>query len=1147
MFRKNGNTQQRRATQFDNTPATGMSLCPFKDADIAIVPLRYALDRSHYDVDCPTLKPLPASGAWAYMPTLRTRAYTLRQLYAGYLYVFDETANTFHEYAVSSTDATLARIVWTDAHLGTDQRSGGTDPKPYLLYPRTNRLHLGFSPRQWTWRLCEHMRSNADSRARWMKAVDLARYCGTMAEPGTLPLSRIAEAVADIDLENVTHNGRFNDSSVPTTNGNDQTPAQPQSQCSPAGADVYWLGSVPDKDSALLIALDDPLAVLTDLGLQLAADQAALRAWQEEHEHKARIAKAVTNLCASSDNPDQLPLAVKNDVVLTQRYLGEVDACLERQLMEESEYLASSLRGDAMMTPGTMQSREMKQALQARYGKAPSQEDYASWEQRAKWRREIDLEGARAYIAKHQPAGDVLARTVRDTQSDLIQWAEHIGVEPSIVFIDTTNPGSLLYLQSIMSDLLVILAQDVHTHSWLLEQEDSATTLFGTMRYGFSAGLKDALHQDADRVFNGLNDALYPDADRLLNGLGDYTNLATRMGELNSVLNHPRVTNSSWMLLLKQSVRETLSALGEVVVGEGKSIAETILTTWIPVDSRRVSGAHSSLVALVRTLMIGRILIDSPQQLAIETEVSDRLKNWKREQRVLNKRFHDLQRSWQYPSIGGHDRRNVSRQLQKLRDAMRLHFLQIPVLLDFQNRQYAQLMHHEARQFLESGLRFEEWQAKAKQWMGRQASHLAAGVTWGVIMINFISTAFLFSDLTRDGDFNTRDIAKIGYGLAYSGNLLMAVYVAAPWALIQAAQPVVAEGRPARILERSASYWAKQGNTVWAETVRAFKAGMVLMGAFGVAGSVLELVDLYLDQKAASTQIEKNLIKIKMAMVALMGVGGIIGLAAGLFPAGTLPAAALGLPMAASLLMVGVVYLLITILLNQLKQDSVGLWLRKCCWSFSSENRYPATPDGITAEQRDFLEITLSPTVLVKKTFHTNFVAAGDFGTRPVAVRKQNGAWVQILFPNHLRGRSIELNIISSERPWNELSVEQSHEPVADDFLNNGRFDSASLFGTVNNERPVNALDTMYFPPVPPVQEDVVWHTWVPLNRSARYIELQVWYPQDLIAKNPESDGYAYQIELSKEANTAGDGLLFSTLAIKKLTRSAALTLEIPA
>ncbi|EPM46989.1 toxin VasX, partial [Pseudomonas syringae] len=91
MTDKNGTHQQRRAALFPKTPATATSLCPF-------------------------MKPLPKDGQWARLPKLKTRSYTLRQLYDGYVYVFDETAGTLHEYAASASDGHLSRIVWTDAH-----------------------------------------------------------------------------------------------------------------------------------------------------------------------------------------------------------------------------------------------------------------------------------------------------------------------------------------------------------------------------------------------------------------------------------------------------------------------------------------------------------------------------------------------------------------------------------------------------------------------------------------------------------------------------------------------------------------------------------------------------------------------------------------------------------------------------------------------------------------------------------------------------------------------------------------------------------------------------------------------------------------------------------------------------------------------
>ncbi|WP_342588416.1 toxin VasX, partial [Pseudomonas syringae] len=333
MTDKSGTHTQRRAATFAKTPATATSLCPFRGPDVAIVPVRYALDRSRYDTAPQKLKPLLKGSRWAAMPKLKTRSYTLRQLYDGYVYVYDETAETLHEYAVSAATGNLSRIVWTDTQLGSDRRSGADDGKPFLLYPRNNLLRIAFSPLQWTWRTCEHLRSNPASRSAWMKALDLKRYCMTMAEPDTLPLNRIAEAVADIDKEHVVDDGRFADSAIPAARPPSDSD-EGKALFSPIGADVFWQGSVEDQHSSLLIALDDPLAIFNDLGMQLAADQAAYRNWQAEHEHKIQIAQTVTALCGAEGEPEKLPASVRGNAALTHQYLGELEAYFEQCILE---------------------------------------------------------------------------------------------------------------------------------------------------------------------------------------------------------------------------------------------------------------------------------------------------------------------------------------------------------------------------------------------------------------------------------------------------------------------------------------------------------------------------------------------------------------------------------------------------------------------------------------------------------------------------------------------------------------------------------------------------------------------------------------------------------------------------------------------
>ncbi|MBW8021711.1 hypothetical protein E0H95_11505, partial [Pseudomonas syringae pv. tomato] len=530
MTDKNGTHRQRRAALFPKTPATATSLCPFRGPNIAIVPVRYALDRSRYDADPAQLKPLPKDGQWAHLPTLKTRSYTLRQLYDGYVYVFDETAGTLHEYAASASDGHLSRIVWTDAHIGNDQRSGAGEGQPFVLYPRDHRLHIAFSPLQWTWRMCEHMRSHAPSRALWMKALDLASYCLTMAEPDTLPLDRIAEAVADIDKDCVVEDGRFADSAIPSVRPPSEG-AEPYPLWAPLGADVFWQGSVYDQDSSLVIALNDPLAVFNDLGMQLAADQAAFREWQSAHEHKIQIAQTVATLCGAESEAEKLPASVRGDALRTHQYLSEVEAYFEQCILEEAQISSSNVPGDFLLLPDMFKSLDMRKSIETRYGSAPTDEGAQAWKDRHKWRREVDLSSARQYLLQHLPTGDKRLQQVRDTQSDFQHWAAHIGTEPLKLFIDTTHPKTLLYLQTIMLNLQIIYAQDSAANAWLAEQEANTSSLFGTLRYGFSPALKHALHQEADA---------------LLNGLGDVTNLATRIGELNGVLNHQGFADKPW-------------------------------------------------------------------------------------------------------------------------------------------------------------------------------------------------------------------------------------------------------------------------------------------------------------------------------------------------------------------------------------------------------------------------------------------------------------------------------------------------------------------------------------------------------------------------------------------------------------------------
>ncbi|WP_440064693.1 toxin VasX [Pseudomonas syringae] len=1128
MTDKSGTLTQRRAATFAKTPATATSLCPFRGPDVAIVPVRYALDRSRYDAAPEKLKPLLKGSRWAVMPKLKTRSYTLRQLYNGYVYVYDETAETLHEYAVSAASGNLSRIIWTDAQLGSDQRSGSSDAKPFLLYPRSNLLRIAFSAQQWTWRICEHLRSNPESRSSWMKALDLKRYCMTMAEPDTLPLNRIAEAVADIDKEHVVDDGRFADSAIPAARPPSDSD-EGKALFSPIGADVFWQGSVEDQDSSLLIALDDPLAIFNDLGMQLAADQAAYRNWQAEHEHKIQIAQTVTALCGAEGEPEKLPASVRGNAALTHQYLGELEAYFEQCILEEAQISSSNVPGDFLLMPDMFKSLDMRKSIEMRYGSAPSDEALQAWKDRHKWRREVDLSGARAYLQQHLPTGDTLLQQVRDTQSDFQQWAIHLGTEPLKLFVDTTHPQSLLYLQTLMLNLQIIYAQDNAASAWLAEQEANDSSLFGTLRYGFSPALKHALHQEANA---------------LLNGLGDVTNLATRIGELNGTLNHQGFADKPWMKALKQPVQDTFKALGQLASSAGKATFESILLAWVPIDSRLAVGKQQNIVALIRTLLIGQILLDSKARIAIDHKMLAKLKNWISEWRVLNKQISDIRRSWLYPTAYN-PRKSIARHLRALEQKLRLHELSMPALLDYQNNEYAKQLQGEIRQHFQSGKAIaKEWLSTARRWLDGLGG-IAGSITWGVIMLNFINTAFTYRDLTRDGDFSTKDIGKVTYGLGYSFNLLMAVFVEAPWAIIRDATPVLIDGKNVGILDRSAGYWRAKGNAAWSDAVRRFRVSMVAMGAFGIAAATLELLDIIDDSAGVGTSEEKYWITLKGISVGLMGIGSGAQLVAGLFPAGTSTAIVMNPWFSVALLVAGLIYLFATMALNYFKRDSIGLWLSRCCWSKTMDQRYLETANGRNEEISALMEIQLSPQIHVKTTvnYEDRYLGKGDH----MSVAVQNGAGIQVRLPNLVRGESVHFNIVSSKRPWGVLPVEKIENSIHEAFLNRGQFRKVEQFGMLTNKPTIKASEDCTYPRMPPEKEDLIWETWVPLDKDAIYLELQIWYPYSLVNAREDDKGYLFQMELSTRGDTAIDGLTAIELEVTKSSRAGALTLEIAA
>ncbi|MFJ2323336.1 toxin VasX [Pseudomonas sp. NPDC087817] len=1124
MADKSGTLQQQRNACFPTTTAKATGGCPLTGPDVAIVPMRYALDRSRYDEDPKKLKPLLKSGKWSALPSLKTRGYTLRQLYKGYVYVYDETEKTLHEYSYASSTGQLTRIKWADADIGKDERSGSGESRNYLIYPRKNTLRIAYSPNQWTWRICEHMRSNIGSRKEWMKSLDLPAYCITQSARDTLPLSLIADAAADVDKDAVQADNRFADSAIPPIALAGDSIGEPAFTA--LAADVFWMGSVPDKESALVIALDAPLDILNDLGMQLAADHVAYQLWQQEHEHKIQIAENVEALCGTSLSTT--PTSVKGDTDKTRQYQRDVDAYFTQRQAEDTQAITDGLSGaPAMLIPSeSFKAIDMEKNLKRKYSITLSETDYTTWKAREKWRRHVDLDGAHAYILKHKKNGTTLLQKINQTQTDFELWSKHIGTDPLKLFFDTTNTTQLHKLQKAFANLLTIYCQNQHASAWLAREEIKSETLFGAIRYGFSEDLKSAFGKPANI---------------LLDGIGDYTTLATRAGEINAVIHHEGFTEQTWIKELKQSTRDTYKALKTLATEEGKETAKIILLALIPSDSRLAAGKNQSMISLLRNMLIGQLLSNSPERIVVDTEIKSKVDKWKSTKLEITNSLASEKNQWSN-SKRKRTRRNLGKRIQALETKLKIHELSKPIILDFQNNKYAELLRDEIKRFaLSKADLAKDWPAKARQ-IAQRGGINATSITWGVILLNFINTANTYHQLTKDGVIDEKDYAKITYGAGYSANLLAAVFVESKWNSIKGLTTSI-KNQPIGIMERSATYWSStKGETqAWGSAVRAFNRRLVAMGGFAVLATALEIWDIQDDYSNAKSSEEKAALWAKGLAVVGMGMGGMGQLLAATVMR-SWATAMMGAWFAFAMLILGAIYLFTTIALNYFKNDAVGLWLKNSSWSLTKDKALIDSPAEQAEEHRTLLEIQLSPQIHVRSTVKYDRIYIPKQGSKLVPI--QNGAWIQWRLPIVLRGFTLEFNITGSKSPFSILPVVKTDDPIQDPFLDEGDFVSEHLFTTSSTTAPTLGAYPTFDKPNKK-DESIVWQTWIPLDKNSDYVEFQIWYPTLVVSGGQEDRGYLYQLELDPAGNTESDGLSKTSLQVKSKNREGALALAI--
>jgi hypothetical protein len=512
---------------------------------------------------------------------------------------------------------------------------------------------------------------------------------------------------------------------------------------------------------------------------------------------------------------------------------------------------------------------------------------------------------------------------------------------------------------------------------------------------------------------------------------------------------------------------------------------------------------------MLRNLLMGHVLLDHPEKLQINEDFAKRHAAWKAELNKGRELYRTAQSRWLYQAKQ-YDRRATAQLMQDIQRELQLHRLNEPLLFDYRGRRYGEVMQAKIANFFAAhGQLTKAWTNQAKAWSAEHGLN-AGAITWGIAAINLLNTLVTYETVSRDGELSKKDWAKVGSAAAYTGNALMAVFVETAWRGMKDLGDYDELGKYIGITERSAADWRRRGRAEFGKLIKGVGPRLVGLGGFAVVAASLELWDIADDMQSANG-LGKNMLETKFWAVFGMSVAGAMQVIVGtlaLVGQGKYVAYVMNPWFLGATVITGLIYLFATFAINHLKRDVVGDWFHKCSWSRYPTERFKSQHE----ENLTFQEIQLSPALFVKPTMGMKLVDVGELGYQMREV--PTGAWLQLRTPAALRGEAIHVNLMSTYRPSSLMPVKALGGSLKEAFIRNGASEWVRQWGQAPDEKFQMHYGVQLCNALPPQEEDVIWQTWIPVDEKAKYLEVQIWYPEASLATREGDKGYRFQVEL---------------------------------
>lgn len=492
---------------FGNNPQADKQGCP-TNQKIAIFPVRYAIDEAPKERGATAKHPIPSSWGATGLPEIKTRSYCMRQLRDGWLYVWD--GEKFDEYNLKGSDFTH-----TNRHdktlpfqyfmlENTEVMAGEKGTKKYLEYTADKTYHIAYAQERWTENLYQKMLDNKeDQRNSWMRELDLTKLCQGI-QPHTQLISEVANHVADIYQDVIDSNDDFK-----TTTVHYSEPLNPELEVEvkPPLLSSTIIGSVPEKESAFFVALDDMIGLVNDLSFQAAGRNLEFASFNKNYEHKLFMAGVVEQLCSTNLADEDYPKSATTQIK-KRKYINELEETfeqiqdvaerkysstnpLDRPWNEEYFYTeAARAAWNGKYHACALMLDPMPLALEFRKKYSISEDwyigKYKAWYGNKKSRRQVKYQEAITFLDKRDDY-DSLQQHTETAVKDLTTCLEYIGNEPNKIFLDPIEKSQceLLIVNFTTAQEQICTASEAGKN-WHAKDLIDKKTLISLISYNFS-------------------------------------------------------------------------------------------------------------------------------------------------------------------------------------------------------------------------------------------------------------------------------------------------------------------------------------------------------------------------------------------------------------------------------------------------------------------------------------------------------------------------------------------------------------------------------------------------------------------------------------------------------------------------------------